>query len=194
MPIAYPVPAEALPIVDEPVAALLADWSWPPNHRALEWLLAAWPDVRDAVPAARLLLAGRHLERASVGSMAGVETLGAVASSTDVLARAAVIAFPCPPTSGPKVKVLEALAHGVPVVTTQAGVEGLVVEPGDAVAVDRRHFASGLASLLTEPERRAQMAAGGRRSALAHHDGIPVARARLKAFEDAFFASAVVPR
>jgi glycosyltransferase involved in cell wall biosynthesis len=193
VPIAYPVPAEALPVVDEPVAALLADWSWPPNHRALEWLLAAWPEVRDAVPAARLLLAGRHLERASVGSMAGVETLGAVASSTDVLARAAVIAFPCPPTSGPKVKVLEALAHGVPVVTTQAGVEGLVVEPGDAVAVDRRHFASGLASLLTEPERRAQMAAGGRRSALAHHDGIPVARARLKAFEDAFFASPVVP-
>ena len=191
VPIAYPVPSEALPVVDEPVAALLADWSWPPNHRALRTLLAAWPEVRDAVPAARLLLAGRHLERASIGSLAGVETLGAVGNSLDVLARAAVVAFPCPPTSGPKVKVLEALAHGVPVVTTPAGVEGLVVEPDDAVVVHRRQFAQGLASILTDPERRARTAARGRQSALLHHDAIPVARARLKAFGEAFFASEV---
>lgn len=194
VPIAYPVPSEALPVIDEPVAALLADWSWPPNHRALQSLLSVWSEVRDAVPAARLLLAGRHIERASIGSLAGVETLGTVGSTTDVLARAAVVAFPCPPTSGPKVKVLEALAHGVPVVTTPAGVEGLVIEPDDAVVVDRRQFAQRLASVLSDPDRRAEMATRGRQSALLHHDAIPVARARLLAFDDAFFASEVVAR
>jgi glycosyltransferase involved in cell wall biosynthesis len=194
VPIAYPVPSEALPVVDEPVAALLADWSWPPNHRALQSLLAVWSEVRDAVPAARLLLAGRHLERASIGTLAGVETLGTVGSTTDVLARAAVVAFPCPPTSGPKVKVLEALAHGVPVITTPAGVEGLVIEPDDAVVVDRRQFAQGLASVLSDPDRRSEMATRGRQSALLHHDAIPVARARLLAFDDAFSASEVVAR
>ena len=193
VPIAYPVPAAPLPVVDQPVAALLADWSWPPNHRALEWLLAAWPEVRARVPAARLLLAGRHLERASVGLIPGVETLGTVASSTDVLARAAVIAFPCPPTSGPKVKVLEALAHGIPVVTTQAGVEGLAIEPGDAIATERAHFADALVSLFADPERRAQMAARGRHSVLTHHDAIPVARARLRAFDDAFSTTPSTP-
>lgn len=191
VPIAYPVPADPLPVVDEPVAALIADWSWPPNHRALGWLLEAWPEVRDAVPAARLLLAGRHLERASVGSMPGAEVLGTVASSLDVLGRAAVVAFPCPPTTGPKVKVLEALAHGVPVATTPAGVEGLVVERSDVLVVERRGFAAGLAALLTAPERRAEMAAGGRRSASLHHGKLPVARARLEAFDAAFAAAAL---
>lgn len=187
VPICYPVPAEPIPPVEEPVAALIADWSWPPNHKALEWLLEAWPSVRDRLPAARLLLAGRHLETASVGSLPGVELLGTVSSSRDVLSQASVVAFPCPPTSGPKVKVLEALAYGMPVVTTPHGVEGIVVEPGEgAVVAERRQFADGLAELLGSPERRAELGGRGRAAVQRHHDRIPVARARLAAFAQAF--------
>ncbi len=187
VPIAYPVPPEPLPPVDEPVAALVADWSWRPNHRALEWLLAAWPEVRDGIPRARLLLAGRHLERARVGTLPGVELLGEVESSRDVLARAAVVAFPCPPTSGPKVKVLEALAHGRAVVTTSAGVEGLVLEPGEgAFVAERPMFGVALARLLASAEHRSQLAGAGYRAVAAHHGALPVAQARLDAFGSAF--------
>jgi len=187
VPIAYPVPDEPLALVEEPVAALIADWSWPPNHRALKRLLAAWPTVTDAVPGARLLLAGRHLERARVGATPGVEVLGEVGASGDVLARAAVVAFPCPATSGPKVKVLEALAHGVPVVTTAAGVEGLVLQHGQGAVVAGDHdFAAALAATLLDPERRGALAASGRRAVAAHHGALPVARARLAALGASF--------
>jgi glycosyltransferase involved in cell wall biosynthesis len=187
VPIAYPVPDAPLPAVETPTAALVADWSWRPNHAALDWLLRVWPDVHDAVPGSRLLLAGRHLQPDAVGAMAGVEVIGAVDTSLDVLSRAAVIAFPCPSTSGPKVKVLEAMAYGVPVVTTAAGMEGLVAGPGaGAMVATRGQFAAALIGLLLDPERRAVLGAAGRDAAVRHHGPEPVARARLAWFESAF--------
>ncbi|MCW2615292.1 MAG: glycosyl transferase group 1, partial [Frankiales bacterium] len=130
VPIAVPVPDGVLPQVDEPVAAMVADWRWEPNRMALRTLLHAWPRVRGAIPTARLLIAGRG--DLPTGSQDGIEFLGPVARSVDVLERAAVLAFPCPDSSGPKVKVLEAAALGLAVVTTAGGAEGLA---SDAVVV-----------------------------------------------------------
>jgi glycosyltransferase involved in cell wall biosynthesis len=176
-PVTLPIPAEPLPLVAEPTAVMLADWAWPPNQVALDQLLVAWPEVVRRVPEARLLLAGRGLQRDV--ARPGVEPVGEVAHGRDALARAAVFAFPCPPTSGPKMKVLDALAHGVPVVTTPAGIEGLHGVT-DAVAVaGRADFATRLADLLLDPDRRATMAAAGRSAVLAHHSPERAARARL---------------
>jgi hypothetical protein len=184
VPAAIPVPGQPVPLVDEPVAALLADWRWPPNRVALTQLLEAWREVSAAVPAARLLLGGGG--DPNIGSVAGVEWLGVVTDSTDVLARAAVLAFPCPPSSGPKVKVLEAMALGLPVLTTTAGVEGIVGgEHGAAVVAPTRfapaEFAARLTALLIDPESRAELAAAGRATVVAHHAPRPAAQARLAA-------------
>ncbi len=185
VPPAYEVPEEALPLTEEPVAALLADWAWPPNQQAARALLSAWPVVRAAVPSARLLLAGRKPELLEVGSVAGVSVLGEVASSLDVLSQASVLAFPCPPSSGPKIKVLEALAIGLPVVTTPAGVEGLCLAPGDAAVADEAGFAGALAEVLASPERRSAMAAAGRASLATHHSPVVSAHVRLSLVSEA---------
>jgi glycosyltransferase involved in cell wall biosynthesis len=189
VPMAYPVPVAALDLVDEPVVALLASWNWAPNHRALAALLACWPVVHDAVPGARLLLAGRGLEAMGVGVIAGVEQVGAVAVPGDVLGRAAVVAYPCPGTSGPKVKVIEALAHGVATLTTPSGVEGLNVDAADRPAVaDAPRFAEMLISLLRDPAQRAEMAQRGRRAVAAGHAPDVAARARVDALTGAIRA------
>ena len=187
VPIAYPLPDEIVPVLEEPVAALYADWSWRPNRVALGHLIRIWPEVRDAVPGSKLLLAGPNLREASVGALGGVATMDVVRASTEVLAQAAVLAFPCPPTSGPKVKVLEALAHGLPVVTTAAGTEGLAIGPGEgAVSTDLGRFAPTLTSLLSSPERRYELGRAGREAVVLRHGPRAVARARLSAFESTF--------
>jgi len=147
--------------------------------------LTHWPAVRDAVPGARLILAGRGLDPARVGTIGGVEHVGAVGVPEDVLARAAVVAYPCPGTSGPKVKVIEALAYGVPVVTTPSGIEGLHVaaEDGPVVADDHR-FADALIALLRDPARRAAMAARGRPAVTATHAPLAAARLRMAAISE----------
>jgi glycosyltransferase involved in cell wall biosynthesis len=187
VPIGYPVPSTQLDTIDEPVAALVADWSWRPNRLSLSWLLEMWPAVRDNVPGVRLIIAGRHLEPSDVGAVPGVEVVGAVRSSADVLGRAAVVVFPCPPSSGPKIKVIEALSYGVPVVTTPAGAEG-IFGPQDAgtVLCERHDLAAAVVSLMAEPERRADLGARGRERILQHHAPRATAAARLKAFSDAF--------
>lgn len=177
VPVALAVPPQPLPLVEEPVVVLLADWSWEPNRQALAALLGAWDAVRAAVPAARLELAGRG--DADVGMLPGVTVLGAVSRSVDALARAAVFAFPCPDTSGPKVKVLEAAAAGVPVLTTPAGAEGLRTQ-GVTTAAPAQ-FADALVGLLLDPDRRAVLARQARADVAATHAPRPAARARLAA-------------
>jgi hypothetical protein len=183
VPATVPVPPDPLPLVDEPVAVLLADWSWPANAAALRDLLAGWDAVRAGVPGATLLVAGRG--SADVGTLPGVRVLGAVPRAVDALAQAAVLAFPCPPTSGPKMKVLDACAAGLPVVTTAAGVEGLRVPPGAVEVTARGRVADGLVALLRDPARRAAMAAAARSAVLTHHTPEVAARARVAALSAA---------
>jgi glycosyltransferase involved in cell wall biosynthesis len=181
-PVTLPVPPEPLRPVADPVAAMIADWAWPPNKQAVRRLLAAWPAVRRDVPDAVLLLAGRggtELREAVPGEGAGVEFVGEVPRAYDVLSRAAVLAFPCPPTSGPKMKVLDALAWGLPVVTTTAGVEGLQIGADTAAVATADGFAAALADVLRDPQRRLRMAAAGRAAVLAHHTPAQAAQARL---------------
>lgn len=179
VPVAVPVPDDPLPLVDEPVAAVVADWRWAPNAAALGELLRTWPEVRHAVPGAQLLVAGRG--EAGVGHVAGVEVLGEVDRLVDVLGSAAVLAFPCPPTSGPKVKVLEAAAHGVDVLTTVAGAEGIAT---DALGrSDEAGFARALVAALSDPAARADRARKARADVLSVHAPRPAARARQAALE-----------
>lgn len=174
VPAALRIPDAPLPLVDRPVAALVADWGWAPNRVALQHLLAAWAQVR--VPGARLLLAGRG---GSPVTADGVTWLGEVPDVREVLEQAALLVFPCPGTSGPKVKVLEAAAAGLPVLTTPSGAEG--------VATDALHvtglpgFAGALQALLADPGRRAAGALRAREQVAAVHGPGPAARARLQA-------------
>ncbi|MHB8328242.1 MAG: glycosyltransferase family 4 protein [Acidimicrobiales bacterium] len=187
VPITCPMPERPVPGVDQPVVALMADWWWRPNRLALSRLLAMWPTVREAVPSARLLLAGRNLPSDTLGTMAGVEVVGPVANSIDVLGRAGLVAFPCPNSSGPKVKILEALAYGIPVVTSRAGVEGIVLPPGGSPMIaTNRDFAQRMIALLRSPEDRAQLGAAAREAVIVHHSPMAAARARLNAFTEAF--------
>jgi glycosyltransferase involved in cell wall biosynthesis len=179
VPAAVAVPSEALTLTDRPVALLLAGWDWGPNRAALSTLLTEWPSLRRQVAGAELLVAGRGAPDVSA---AGVRVVGAVARSADAFAEAALLAFPCPRSSGPKVKVLEAMAAGLPVVTTPAGVEGLADGvSGAAVVVELPQFATALAAVLRDSTQRTELAARGRAAVVRHHAPRVAAAARIAA-------------
>ncbi|MBP7864584.1 MAG: glycosyltransferase [Acidobacteria bacterium] len=83
-----------------------------------------------------------------------VEPVGRVEAVTPLYRRARLVVVPVRAGGGTRIKVLEALAHCRPVVSTPTGAEGIAAEPGQGVLLADRpdHFARHCADLLARPE------------------------------------------
>ena len=139
-----------------------------PNRSAAELLVTRiWPRVLQARPGAELVLAGRGsraflsaLPAAAVGPR--VRALGFVDDLADLYRRARVVAAPLSEGGGIKIKILEAMARGVPVVTTSVGAEGiadgtegtLVIAPADECFADALIATAGDDECLLRLSRR----------------------------------------
>jgi glycosyltransferase involved in cell wall biosynthesis len=146
-----------------PVAGIIGTATWPPTAAAIERLVArVWPLVRRACPDARLRIAGRGTETLDVEGEAGVEVVGPVESSAAFLRELSCLIYPAPRGSGMKVKVLESLASGVPVLTTVHGAEGLPPSPAVVVSERDDELAAATATLLRDPVARREVGAEAR--------------------------------
>jgi glycosyltransferase involved in cell wall biosynthesis len=145
------------PLDGPPTAGIVGTARWAPTAEAMRMLVSeVWPRVRRRVPGAELLLAGRGTKQLELPSSSGVEIVGEVASARELIQRLSVLVFPLRRGSGMKVKVLEALASGVPVVTTPAGAEGIAPSAGVIVHTDVDRLAGAAAELLQDPAARRQ--------------------------------------
>jgi glycosyltransferase involved in cell wall biosynthesis len=142
------------PLDGSPRVGLIGTMSWPPTQAAVQALLEeSWPAVRRAVPAAELWIAGRGSEQLAAGD--GVVPVGPVASSAEFLEQLSLLLFPVPRGSGMKVKVLEAMASGVPVVTTPSGAEGIAPNDGVVVTRSETELVEAATRILCDPGERA---------------------------------------
>ncbi len=149
---------------DEPTAGIIGTASWPPTADALRRLVdGVWPAVLRRAPTATLRIAGRGTDawRAEGSPGAKIEVIGPVASAPDFLASLGVLVYPVGRGSGMKVKVLECLALGIPVVTTVHGAEGFAPSDGIVIASDDRALADATAELLLDPAARRERGAAG---------------------------------
>jgi len=146
--------------LERPVVVFVGRGDDPRKNLGL--LLGAWPSIQWELPEARLWLAGR----APSGRLPrGADALGEVSSVADVLRSASVFVLPSL-QEGFGIVAAEALAAGVPVVTTPCGgPEALVRDSGGGVVLpgfDAPMLASTVVELLRDPARLARMRASGR--------------------------------
>lgn len=123
-----------------------------PNEDAARILATeVFPRVRARVPRARLLLVGHHGGRlADIARLPGITATGQVPDMEPWLDQAHLVAVALRAGSGTRTKILEAVAHGLPIVSTSIGIEGLDFEPGHEVIVSDEWpgFAAECARLL----------------------------------------------
>jgi glycosyltransferase involved in cell wall biosynthesis len=158
-----------------PAAGIIGTATWPPTASAIGALVRdVWPVVRPQVPEARLLVAGRGTASlAGLSGEPGVQVLGEVPSGGEFLRGLSVLVYPVARGSGVKVKVLEAIASGVPVVTTPAGAEGIEAGDGVVVATDPQALASAVTALLSDEDERRQRGEAARAAFLARYAPVP---------------------
>ena len=127
-----------------------------PNVLAAQFLVdKVWPAVSAARPWARLILAGRGSRAWLNGWMSAdqqaekrIEALGFVDDLTPLFRECRLFLAPLPEGGGIKIKILEAMARGIPLVTTPIGAEGICgADDGVAVVVG---FGEGFSGAVLE--------------------------------------------
>lgn len=120
----------------EPIVTLIGNMSWYPSLSAAKRLIAElWPAIKEQVPEARLRIVGWNARTAlkEFLHLKDVEVLENVPDIRPYFEQASVLVYPPGRGSGMKIKIQEALAFGIPVVTTSEGAEGLP-------AIDMKHM------------------------------------------------------
>jgi succinoglycan biosynthesis protein ExoO len=136
------------------------------NVRGVHWLFAeVWPRLRACRPNAQLDLCGSIATKIG-DAPRGVVVRGPIDALDAAYADARVVAAPVVGGTGLKVKVVEALGHGRPVVTTAAGAAGIAVGEAAGVlsAATPAQFADMLSTLLSDDAAWQRACAGA-----AHH-------------------------
>ncbi len=140
--------------------------SFHPNVDGVVWFVeTAWPLVHARCPDARLLIVGRSPAPAvaALGGRHGVSVYPDVPDIRPYLAAAALAIAPLRLGSGARLKILDALAAGLPVVSTTVGAEGLaLVHDRDLLLADEPDaFAAAVLALLDDPARAHALAQQG---------------------------------
>lgn len=167
------VDTDELPVVArEPAARQLTHIGtmyWPPNIDGMLWFIREiYPRIREGAPETGLDLIGARPPQELVGlngQVPGLNVAGYVADVAPYLARCGVFIVPLRAGGGMRVKILEALSRGLPLVTTTLGCEGIAVKDGEHVLIadTPADFAAAVLRVLGDPALAQALARNGRR-------------------------------
>jgi glycosyltransferase involved in cell wall biosynthesis len=150
---------------------------YPPNADGIRWFMSeVYPLIQQKVPEATLTIIGKNppkdfLDRAAQEPQS-INVTGYVPDLTPYLEKAALMVVPVRAGGGMRVRILEAFARAIPVVTTTIGLEGIDAQPGEEALVANTppDFASAVVRLLRDETLQAKLATNGRRLAEKSYD------------------------
>jgi len=157
-----------------------------PNQAALDWFMKeVLPRVVAVRPEARLVVVGAEPPPSyALPDTPALELRGFVEDVREPLGRYAVFVCPILSGSGVRVKLLEAFAAGIPVVSTRIGAEGVGCQDGEfcGLADDAAGFAKRILRLFDDPAEARALAERARREVVANWDAAVLTRRLVKSY------------
>ena len=135
-----------------------------PNAEGLHWFCKKiWPLVLQQFPGLQLLVVGSGTlpeKYADIKTTANIKFTGAVPDVKESYNQATIAVVPLLTGSGTRLKILEAMAMGVPVIATKTGAEGIeYMNLKDIIIADREEeFSEKVIQLLKDKTRRSEIA------------------------------------
>lgn len=162
---------------------------FPNVDAAVSFVNGVWPHMRESLPVATLAIVGAR-PTAEVQALAGIEGVTVTGTVPDVrpyYADALAAVVPLRTGGGTRLKILEAMAAGVPVISTELGAEGLAVTPDEnilmAPAGDVEAWTRQVSALAERPALRAALAQKGRDLVVSRYDWNQIGASLAAAYE-----------
>jgi O-antigen biosynthesis protein len=155
----------SLPFEQRNGLLFLGDFDNSANHDGIAWFLReCWPTIRQQIGDVRFCIVGNNAPMELADEGRGILCKGQLQDLGPVLCQARVFVCPVRFGTGVSTKNLIALSHGLPVVTTPSGAEGLNAQPGRHVLIcdTREEFVNSVVKLYTDPAFWQIMSRAGR--------------------------------
>ncbi len=163
---------------------------YPPNADGIRWFLQeVLPLVRKKLPNVTLTIVGknppRDFLRLAEDSENGVIVTGFIEDLDPYFAKSALMVIPVRAGGGMRVRILEAFARAMPVVTTTIGLEGIQAQPGKDVLVadSPSDFAEAVLRLMHDKALQSSLASNSRQLVESKYDWQVVLRELDKTYE-----------
>jgi glycosyltransferase involved in cell wall biosynthesis len=150
---------------------------YPPNADGIRWFFTeVFPLIRKKVPGTKLTIVGKNppvdFLKLANDENSGIVVTGFVPELDPYFAQSALMVVPVRAGGGMRVRILEAFARAMPVVTTTVGLEGIQAQPGRDVLVEDEPtaFADVVINLLNDKALQDQLSVNGRRLAEEKYD------------------------
>ena len=139
-----------------PTIGFIGSLDWMPNQEGLKWFVEnVWGQIIDLYPNVELHVAGRHTPKwVKNMNQQGVVIHGEVPNAKDFINQHSIMIVPLFSGSGMRVKILEGMALGRVVVTTELGLEGIDAKDYDEVLLSNSEegFLYNISNCLKNPK------------------------------------------
>jgi len=144
-----------------------ADFHWMQNKEGVDILLSRiWPKIKQEVPRAKLWIVGKIAPEILSDYLGQKDILiEEIDDNRKAYQRAWVLVAPMRSGGGSRTKFFEAMASGLPIVTTPEGIEGISAKNGQGVLIenDLAHLAERAIELLLNPKRAEKIGLKGKK-------------------------------
>lgn len=154
--------------------AMIGSMNWQPNIEGVKWFInKILPVLETTNPSIRLFIAGKQTpSRLKEIRKPNLNVVGEVENAQSFMREHSLLVVPLFSGSGIRVKIIEAMAMGIPVISTSIGAEGIHYLPGKNIFIANtaKEFTDTIAELSSNPQKLSEVGEQGKILVMKEHN------------------------
>ncbi|MGC9352508.1 MAG: glycosyltransferase family 4 protein [Mariniphaga sp.] len=143
--------------LEHPSLFHIGSLEWAPNQEGLIWFIdKCWPKIHEKFPGLKFYIAGRKAPDWLIRrfNAPNIEFMGEVEDAYQFMNSKSIMVVPLFSGSGMRIKIIEGMALGKPIVSTPIGTEGISTQSGKNILIadNEKEFVADVERLITDYE------------------------------------------